>query len=201
MSFAGIVRDYTSRYRESARRELRFYALQPSLEYAIREATLSRLPSGKRHPHQRRIPLRVLQSAERQLQAIAAQLRAARSFAELHRLIERRIKPIHGIGDLATYDIAHRIGAYLRREPEAVYLHAGTREGARALNLGGRTIQLRELPPGLRKLSAAEIEDCLCIYKEALRHRGIGLAARARCFVPSRRGCGIHPVVAALRIT
>jgi hypothetical protein len=38
-----------------------------------------------------------------------------------------------------VYDIAHRIGAYLRREPEAVYLHAGTREGARALNLGGES--------------------------------------------------------------
>jgi hypothetical protein len=39
-----------------------------SLEDAVREAALSRLPSGKRHPHQRRIPLRVLHMAERRLQ-------------------------------------------------------------------------------------------------------------------------------------
>jgi hypothetical protein len=56
---------------------------------------------------------------------------------------------------------------YLRRE--AVYLHAGTREGARALNLSGKTIDVREL----RKLSAEEIEDCLCIYKDALRGRNL----------------------------
>jgi hypothetical protein len=189
MNFAAIVKDYTSRHRDRARRELRYYALQRSLEDAVREAALSRLPSGKRHPHQRRIPLRVLQSAERRLQAIAAQLHAAKSFAELHRLIERRIRTIRGIGDLAVYDIAHRVGAYLRCEPEAVYLHAGTREGARALNLGGKTIEVRALPPGLRKLSAAEIEDCLCIYKDALHHRSFGLARRLHCIMPSRRGC------------
>ena len=167
MNFGDIVRDYSSRHRERARRELRYYAIQRSLENAIREATLSRLPSGKRHPHQRRIPSHVLQSAERRLQAIAGQLQAAESFAELHDLIERRIKPIRGIGDLAVYDIAHRIGA--------------TREGARALNLGGRTIEVRELPARLRQLSAAEIEDCLCIYKDALRAPDLRIGTRTVC--------------------
>ncbi len=181
MNFGAIVRDYTSRHRERARRELRYYMIQGSLEGAIREAALSLLPSGKRHPHQRRIPLRVLQSAERRLQGIAGQLKAAQSFVELHRLIERHIRPIRGIGDLAVYDIAHRIGAYLRREPEAVYLHAGTREGARALSLGGKTIDVRELPASLRKLSAAEIEDCLCIYKDALRGRDLRIGTRTLC--------------------
>ena len=124
---------------------------------------------------------RVLQAAEPRLQAIAAQLQTATSFAELHRLIDRQIKPIRGIGDLAVYDIAHRIGAYLRREPEAVYLHAGTREGARALSLAGKKIEVRELPAGLRKLSAAEIEDCLCIYKDALHGRVLRIGTRALC--------------------
>jgi hypothetical protein len=55
--------------------------------------------------------------AERRLQAIAAHLLAATSFAELHDLIDSQIKPIRGIGDLAIYDIAHRIGAYLRHAP------------------------------------------------------------------------------------
>jgi hypothetical protein len=189
MNFAAIVRDYTSRHRDRARRELRYYAIQSSLEDAIREATLSRLPSGKRHPHQRRIPLRVLQTAERRLQASSGKLRAAKSFAELHCLIERQIGKVRGIGDLAVYDIAHRIGAYLRHEPAAVYLHAGTREGARALNFSGKTIDVRDLPAGLRKLSAAEIEDCLCIYKDALRYRGSRLATHSHCVVPSYRSC------------
>jgi hypothetical protein len=181
MNFAAIVKDYTSRHRENARREVRYYMIQRSLADAIRQAALSRLPSGKRHPHQRRIPLHVLQAAERRLQAIAAQLQASTSFAELHGLIERQIKPIRGIGDLAIYDIAHRIGAYLRHAPEAVYLHAGTREGAHALNFAGKTIDVRELPPGLRKLSAAEIEDCLCIYKDALHGRVLRIGTRTLC--------------------
>jgi hypothetical protein len=181
MNFAAIVRDYTTRHREKARREVRYYMLQRSLEDAVREAALSRLPSGKRHPHQRRIPLRILQAAERRLRAIAVQLQAATSFAELHDLIDRQIKPIRGIGDLAVYDIAHRIGAYLRHAPDAVYLHAGTREGARALNLAGKTIDMSELPAGLRKLSAAEIEDCLCIYKDALLGRELRFGTRTLC--------------------
>jgi len=181
MKFAAIVRDYTSRHRERARRDVRYYMIQRSLEDAIREAALSRLPGGRRHPHQRRIPLSVLQAAERRLQAIGAQLRAAKSFAELHDIIDRHIKPIRGIGELAVYDIAHRIGAYLRHAPEAVYLHAGTREGARALNFAGKTIDVSELPAGLRKLSAAEIEDCLCIYKDALRGRNPGISTRTLC--------------------
>jgi hypothetical protein len=181
MNIAAIVRDYRARHRERARREVRYYMIQHSLEDAIREAALARLPSGKRHPHQRRIPLRILQAAERRLQAIAGQLQAAKSFAGLHRLIECKIRSIRGIGDLAVYDIAHRIGAYLRREPEAVYLHAGTREGARALNLYGKTIEVSDLPAGLQKMSPAEIEDCLCIYKDALRGRDLRIGTRTLC--------------------
>jgi hypothetical protein len=40
---------------------------------------------------------------------------------------------------------------------------------------------VRELPAGLRKLSAAEIEDCLCIYKDALRGRNLRIGMRTLC--------------------
>jgi hypothetical protein len=52
-----------------------------------------------------------------------------------------------------------------------VYLHSGTRDGARALGLGrGRdTLRKHELPREFEELTAAEIEDCLCIYKDALK--------------------------------
>src|SRR5262249_18052851 len=153
------VDEYISRYRQHAQRELRYYIIQHSFADAIREAALSRLPNGKRHSHQWRIPGHALQVAEQRLQARAKELRGAKSFSELHDLIERQIKPIHGIGDLAIYDIAHRIGAHLGLAPDAVYLHAGTREGARALNLSGKTIQVGEMPRQFRKLTAAEIED------------------------------------------
>jgi hypothetical protein len=72
---------------------------------------------------------------------------------------------IRGIGALAIYDIATRIGGYLRLEPEVVYLYAGTSKGARALGLdGAKTLDPKALPAAFRVLRPREIEDCLCIY-------------------------------------
>ena len=72
---------------------------------------------------------------------------------------------MRGIGELAVYDIACRIGAFLGFRPDRVYLHAGTREGARALGLRGASVRKIDLPGAFGCLSPAEIEDCLCIYK------------------------------------
>jgi hypothetical protein len=81
MDFAALVADYVTNHRDRAQRELRYYMIQRSLADAIREAALSRLPSGKHHSHQRRIPLHVLQAANSRLQAIALRLGKARSHA------------------------------------------------------------------------------------------------------------------------
>lgn len=69
-----------------------------------------------------------------------------------------------------VYDTALRIGAKLGLEPERVYLHAGTRVGARALGLDWRapSILSQDLPSQLRLLPAWQVEDLLCIYKEYL---------------------------------
>ena len=40
---------------------------------------------------------------------------------------------VKGFGELSIYDTAVRIGAHLRIEPDKVYLHAGAREGIKAL--------------------------------------------------------------------
>jgi hypothetical protein len=169
MNLADIIQDYIARWRAPTERELRYYAIQRSLGDAIREAALSRLPSGKRHRHQRRIPLRVLESAERTLQRHADRLSKAKSFDELHKYVETVLSHIRGIGPLAVYDIAHRIGAYLKLEPKLIYLHAGARKGARALELNGNTLRPEEVPSELHSLRPAEIEDVLCIYADDLR--------------------------------
>ena len=164
-----IVQRHISEHRPRAARELRYYKLQRSLEKAIEVAVLARMPSGKRHPHQRRIPGRVLEVAKEQL--FSADLERCDSFAKLFATVEEAIRPIHGIGELAVYDTAQRIGAYLGLMPERVYLHAGTREGAKALGVDVRrkTVAVDELPEPLRALEAYEIEDCLCIYKAELK--------------------------------
>jgi hypothetical protein len=76
---------------------------------------------------------------------------------------------IHGIGALMIYDIAHRIGAYFGKAPSLVYLHQGTKEGAAILGFNCETLDPAVLPAPFSKLTPAEIEDCLCIYKDELR--------------------------------
>jgi len=170
-SHAEVVRAYVRDHRIGAQRERRYYALQPNLADTVRAAALSKLPGGRRHPHQRRIPGRVLQQAAT---ALANASLAVATFDELNEAVRKTIGPLRGIGELAVYDMAYRIGAHLGLEPDRVYLHAGTREGARALGLDGAALSKSELPKAFHPLSFGEIEDCLCIYKDDLRR----LAAR-----------------------
>jgi hypothetical protein len=159
-------------YRARAIAERRYFARFPTLPEAINAAALSEVNS-KRHPHQRRIPRRALSNSARRLQSVASTLRRARSFEELHDLVDQVVGAVDGIGELYVYDVSTRIGAWLKLEPRQVFVHAGVRVGARALGLTGRDrFELRELPQPFRDLSAAEAEDCLCIFKDDLRALG-----------------------------
>lgn len=169
MTVDGIVSEYIHEYRDDARAEMRFFEVQRSPSAAIQKAALCVLPSGKRHPHQRRVPRAVLELAEARLQTAAGRIAAASDFSALHDIVEREIGSIRGIGALTVYDIAHRLGAHFGKAPALVYLHAGTRMGAAAFGLSGDSIDPGKLPIPFSQLSAAEIEDCLCIYKDELR--------------------------------
>jgi len=175
LTMKDIARDYVREYRTRAERELAYFKLLRTDEKAISRAALCLLPSGKRHSHQRRIPKSVLAEAERRLVENTANLRRARSFDELQTLVAHLIGPIRGIGELSVYDISQRIGSRFDLEPERVYLHSGTRVGARALGFDGRrtSIEIAELPEGLtEELRPRELEDLLCIYKDALAKTG-----------------------------
>jgi hypothetical protein len=165
-----IVRDYVDEHQDRARLELRHYAIQRTDEEAVRKAAQAQLPNGKRHPHQYRIPRTALVESCDSLLLNLPRLRAARNFDELFDLVRQIIGPIHGIGQLAIYDTALRVGARFNLSPERIYLHAGTRQGARAMGLSAarETVERHELPPALNKFSARELEDILCIYKSWL---------------------------------
>jgi hypothetical protein len=178
MTFDEIVSDYMRQYRDNARAERRFFEMQRSPTAAIRKAALCELPSGKRHPHQRRIPKNLLKDAETRLQAIRRKLATAADFYALHRLVEDGIGSIEGIGSLTVYDMSHRIGAHFGKAPQLVYLHAGTRIGARVFNISGDSFDPRVLPRAFSRLTASEVEDCLCIYKDELRDRARSRRAR-----------------------
>ena len=169
-TYAGLVEAYICNYRGEADRDLSFFRQCSSLRRTIHFAALSKLPNGKRHPHQYRLPVTVLAEGERNLQACAAEIEGCLSFEALHGIVERELLCIHGIGVLTVYDVATRIGAYLGREPERVYLHAGTAAGARAIGLEHRRRSLDpgELPAPFQRLRPREIEDCLCLYKRQL---------------------------------
>ena len=85
-------------------------------------------------------------------------------------MVKTKLHPIVGMGELTIYDTALRIGAKLGLEPHLVFLHAGTRIGARRLgiDLSRPYVALADLPATLRILKPREIEDVLCIYKEHL---------------------------------
>lgn len=182
-SLVPIISDYIRCWRGPARAERLSFAREPTLEATISRAAICELSNGKRHPHQYRIPKDSLTKAKRRLLRQKEKIRNCASFEELYDLVNSRIKNIWMIGELAVYDIASRIGAYLHLEPEQVYLHRGTRDGARALGFHGPLAKLtiNDLPREFGRLKPGEIEDCLCIYKERLK--GMVPARPRSCFL------------------
>jgi len=169
-----VVRDYIRRHRPSAQREFDFYRRQQTLQDAITQAALARTSFGRKHPHQWRVRQATLKEASCKL--VAASFQESRSFSELYLTIERAIRGINGVGELLVYDTALRIGAFLGLEPDVIYLHAGTRTGAKNLGLRHqqRFLKTTELPRPFLKLAPREIEDCLCIYKDMFPHLATG---------------------------
>jgi hypothetical protein len=190
VTFEYIVNDYIREYREDARKEMRFFEIQRRPSEAIRKAALCELPSGKRHPHQRRIPRALLEEVEAKLQRIGRRLARATSFSSLHQSVEDEIGKLKGIGALTVYDISHRIGAHFGRVPKNVYLHAGTRIGAKVFGITGNSFDPKILPKPFSRLAPSEIEDCLCLYTDELQGTDCRRRSKSGCGVARRqRGC------------
>ena len=175
-SLAAIVDAYIRDYRAHAQSEQDYWASHGDLNNTVRAAALSELSCGCRHGHQHRIPRSVLQQAADKL--TRAGISSCTTFADIHDAVETSIGCIWGIGELTVYDIAVRIGAKRGLKPCRVYLHAGTREGARTLGLGGYAIQKSAFPSEFSTLTPGEIEDCLCIFKADLQRLNMDRASR-----------------------
>jgi hypothetical protein len=170
MNYATIAKIYCSKIRPRAQSELDWFRKQSTLGDAITNAALAKNSEGKRYSHQRRLKRSVLEQAKDILLGSELQIGKVTSFDELLSIIEDDVAGIKGIGELYVYDTALRIGAWLSIIPRKIYLHAGTRQGAKVLGIDhrARAIDISELPRELAKLAPHEIEDILCIFKDEL---------------------------------
>jgi hypothetical protein len=169
MNLEALVRHYITHYRPHKQTELNWFRRQPSFEATISMAAKAENERGLRYSHQYRITRKAIQEANRLLLEKHDVLQKCKSFHELWQRIRIVLDKVTGLGELYIYDTSLRIGAYLNHLPDRVYLHAGTRTGARAFGIISRHeewIEVHELPSILRELPPHEVEDILCIYKD-----------------------------------
>jgi hypothetical protein len=183
-----MARHYIDKHRDEAAEELGRFRDQPNLRECIRQAGLARRwdddsKRWKRLDHQRRIPADVLRAWANVLLRKKAAMHSCQTFEALFDVVKKESLKFWRNGELTVYDTALRIGAHLKLEPEEIYLHAGTRAGARALGIDGkrRSVRRQELPSGLRRLKPREIEDCLCMYKNDLKRMRRALSIIPGC--------------------
>ena len=169
MTLAEVVRSYKKNERKCAKRTLKFFAEQCALSKAIRYAGRAIVCwCGKKACHQHRIPNETLEAFAKKLLGCQRAIAKVVSFDDLYEKIKKC--QIKGIGELAVYDTAVRIGVKLSLSPQKVYLHAGTLEGAKKLGIKGAkngvALPKSDFPKEFRSLKCREIEDCLCIYRK-----------------------------------
>jgi hypothetical protein len=177
---------YRRDFRPRIDAEDEWFANQPSLALAISFAGLARDWRGKRLPHGNRLRPKELQKAEAVLLGAQGSIARCRSFDELLGVVSGCLKTIWRDPELFSYDTALRIGAKLGFTPDKVYLHRGTRVGARALGLDTRPsfLTMDQLPSFLQVLEPREVEDFLCIFKKEFGSYGVKGAP-----VPKLIGC------------
>lgn len=177
-----IVEHYKRQLRPLAERELSWFRDQPDFKSAVTKASRAINSAGRRYSHQCRIRRKAMAHAIRALRKAVAKLEAAVTFDELIQKVADIAATIPGIGDLYVYDTALRIGAHLGLAPTRVYLHAGTRTGAFQLGIGTRgrayleVAEVLAVAPEFEELTAGEMEDVFCIYKDQLQARKAGTA-------------------------
>jgi hypothetical protein len=164
-----IVQEYIRDHRPIANEEAIHFRSMKSLSDAIVEAASCNLPSGKPHPHQYRVPVTSLDIARDRL--LVLPLSQCNTFDEIHSMIESAISDIPEIGALTVYDIAHRIGEFLRKEPEFVYIHQTSTKSTKSSRseTHNRRLAVRDVPDPFQKLKAYEVVDCFFIFRNKLK--------------------------------
>ncbi len=173
MCWQAIIRLYKIKHYPTHVKECDWFARQPTLARAIQCAAMAIREDGKRFNHQRRAPKTALEQACGELLHHEQRISECTTFDGIIKIVEGVASDIYGLGPLYVYDTALRIGSRRGIYPDRVYLHCGTRVGARRHGLPskGKWIEMSDLPEPLRVLSASEVEDILCIFKNSSSRR------------------------------
>jgi hypothetical protein len=178
-SLDAIVEDWKMRFIDGDAKKYRdivvdYCVKASSFEEAVTRACRCRNEEGKKHNHQSKVRDVVLD--EWAIKIVGNILpNQIKSFDQLFDELGRIL--IYGIGPVTHYDVATRIGAYLKLEPEQLYLHAGVLSGWKLLHGNGRwpeRIHRISWPEALRVLPADQVEDLLCAYRTFLNPEMIG---------------------------
>ncbi|MFY7890260.1 MAG: hypothetical protein ACOVOW_15200 [Spirosomataceae bacterium] len=150
---------------------LAFCLAQKTLKDAILVAAKATDENGKTHFHQRRIGRTPLANFAEKLVSFESDIAEASDFDSLYVIVKKA--STEGINDLTVYDTTFRIGQYRNLDPDKIYLHGATRQGAENLlgDLGSRVfIERNELPALFQDetLLPSDVADILCNYKEEL---------------------------------
>lgn len=186
-----IIELYKLNYSKEPDSWIEFSKSQKNLTNAIKVSCLNLDHEGKLHPHQYRLNKISTEKFYSQCLSNLSSFKKIKTFHELMELLDRL--KVTGIGELAVYDTATRIGAYLNIFPDRVYLHRGTREGAKKL-LGSITkpyLLKSDLPKEFqsKNITYSEIEDILCIYKDNFTEVDSVEDFKKSCLTKIRKHC------------
>jgi hypothetical protein len=164
-----LIDEYLHIWGDSYKLEDRWWGDKKTLtwEEAIVRAWKSRLSDKKMHNHQRRVANKLDEGLEVAL-ADKKQPEDFEDFQSVYDWVQSIVTRIKGLGDTTAYDVARRLGAWLKLEPVAVYLHAGTAAGARKFGIEGKIASLSAFPKEVQLLGATHAENFLCIYKNQI---------------------------------
>lgn len=170
MTLEMYVKEYIKNNKKSLNNYLEKYSSLNNIEEAIKYGATARLSNENKHSHQRRLKVEILEQVRDKLLEEVEKIKKCTSFEELIEIVEECKES--GFGELAIYDTALRIGSNINIYPEKVYLHAGTKKGAKELGLkiSNKVIEFSDLPEELKGLKPYEVEDFLCIYKDKFRN-------------------------------
>lgn len=168
-----IILDYQKRKLEFPDSHLIFCLTKKNLKDVIVVSAMAIDEFDIIHPHQRRNGRKTLNAFANNLLLFKNKIKEAKNFDEIYDFVFSG--KIRGIGSLAVYDTAFRIGLYLKKTPNKVYLHCGARAGALNLQLpisGKKTLLQSDFPLPFRSPSIKpfEIEDILCNYKNDFKY-------------------------------